>query len=174
MIRIKFLILALFIGGFVSCDRTATPNINKSEHYEDQSDQHFGKEIGKVINDQFVITMDIEYVKTKFTEAINLNGENFNPINSAEIVQNEEGDYNMLGRSDGSTSAAVLILENGIFFEASFGGLMGTCTCTGCKSTGSDSRFECIAKSGDSYCYCTDCSKGDCTKTHSSGTESIW
>lgn len=140
----------------------------KNEVSENQLVSHFENEIGKVIQNQNIITYDTDKLKKNWSKFIASNSSLTVEFNSISIEKDESGFYlYAVDEINGHRSRVNLIKENNSLYEkvgndsdiSAFGGT--SITCSGCTSTGPGSARDCIPKKT----YCTFCSKGTCTKT---------
>ena len=150
-----------FLFGFLgSCNNEEIKNDSK----DDITTRSSKLVIGKVINGEYVITANHDTIKSQLTSFINSSGNSFGPVESIEIVQYNDT-YYLSGKGDNHSTAVRLQLSNDEFIEVAGG---GSCTCSGCTSTGPESAHECIARTDvPGGCYCTDCTRGECKKTTS-------
>lgn len=179
-LNIFFVLLILFVS---SCNSeelkpksennenltTRQENSENSLKAQIREGSHFDFEVGKIINNENVITADINKLKSNWAKFIADNSDLELTYNSIEIIENETGIFlKGIDTDNNATSIIELTIEDGVIYEAyTDTGAGGECTvtCSGCESTGPSSSKECIPHKGDEGYYCTDCSKGTCTKS---------
>lgn len=133
----------------------------------DNEKDHFDKTVGQLSNGEYMITMDINEIKSKWEKLLNSNSELSISLDDISVVE-INGMIHLKGidLTNHSVSVIPLVLKNNTLFVMREQGGGYTVTCSGCTSTGPDSSGECepTINPGHGY-YCSDCSDGTCTKS---------
>ena len=159
---ITFIALFMFV---VSCEKETA----KSEEVG-----HSGIEIGRVINDELIITYDVPTLKRTWSSHINHSPDLKIQLTSISIEENNDGIFLYgIDEINKTKSRFDLVLDNSIIYHPLINNsrLLGGCTttCSGCESTGPASRGECSPQGTGNQTYCSSCSKGSCSKTVTCG-----
>jgi hypothetical protein len=131
------------------------------------SSNHSEFEVGRIVNNEKVITADISELKTNWSKFVSDNSTLNLSYTSIEIIENDEGLFlKGVDENNRATSILALVVDGDIIYEA-YSDTGGGCTvtCSGCESTGPSSSKECTPHKGDDGYYCTSCSQGTCTKS---------
>lgn len=123
--------------------------------------------IGRIIDNEKVITVDVNALKASWSKKISDNSPLTISISSIEFMETEDGLF-LLGLSPNQKAKSItpLTVKGGVIYRAYVNDKELTVTCSGCESTGSSSAKDCIPQGTprEGY-YCSKCSKGKCTKT---------
>ena len=168
-----FLAITLTVGCQTKNGKSSQNN-NSGQTINKTVAGHFDTIIGQVVNGDFVLVPNIRSKVSDWENAINA-GSSLNVTFSNVFIEINDGNYYLTGvdESAGSTSRIKLVLSSGKFYEAKFKGGTATspaqggysCTCSGCKSTGSNAAKRCSPRENKDGWYCTSCSQGNCVKT---------
>ena len=125
---------------------------------------HFNVEVGKILNGEATLTMDVNQIKSNWASAIAANS-NLNLSFESITIQEKNSVFFLVGKDSRNTATSVieLILDNGNLYEARISGGSTTVTCSGCEDSTTAGECE-PKKEGDGY-LCTPCSKNTCKKT---------
>lgn len=178
----KFLIL-MFFGSvlFTGCQgstnsETSEDNATmKDSRSEDGSLVHFDKVIGELRDGQIVMVADADELKARWQKVVNDQVEPDISFTRIWIVNEADG-YFLRGSDTINHASSIirLVLDGNKIYEfkilnAGKKAQVGseTVTCTGCTSSGPGLVGECEVKYGlEGGYYCSDCSAGNCQKTH--------
>jgi hypothetical protein len=162
--------LSLFILLLViSC---ATEDTYYEKNIEEQqkesasrSDSDAGIHIGNIIEDEIIPIFNFQELSSILSNKIQSTIKS--PVSFSEIeIQFLDDEYLLYAIDSKNSHKTIFTLVNEgeriLYF--SDGGK--DITCSGYKTTGPNSAKECQPKKGvNGHYYCTDCSRGDCTKT---------
>lgn len=157
-----------FIISFTSCIKENKEGLIESSESETElrSTRHIGDALGKVIDGEYVLTVDLDDLISNWNRALTENS--IPTIDHLELLVQDGGEVVLLGTSssNGASSAIELTVDGDEIYElGTVGGGGLTCTCSGCTSTGPQSAKECIANAGKKTCWCSACDAKDCVKT---------
>jgi hypothetical protein len=132
------------------------------------SSNQFSFEVGRVVNNENVITAKINELKTNWSKFIADNSTLNLSYTTIEIIKNDEGLFlKGIDENNRATSIIALVVEGDIIYEAySDTGTECVVTCIGEReSTGSGLSGECEPARNDNGYYCSSSSQGTCTKS---------
>lgn len=168
---------ALFAGcqGNTNSETSEAKATMKDSRNEDGSMAHFDKVIGELRDGQIVMVADADELKARWQKVVN---EQVKPgISFTRIwIVNEADNYFLRGSDSINHASSIIRLVkdgdkiyelklNDVGKESQAGS--ETVTCTGCVSSGSGAVGECEVHYGlEGGYYCSDCSAGNCQKTH--------
>ncbi|NCA84428.1 MAG: hypothetical protein EOM83_02520 [Clostridia bacterium] len=169
--------IALFTGcqGNTSSESSDSNATTKGSRIEDGSLVHFDKVIGALRDGEIVMVADADALKARWQKVVNDQVEPDISFTGIWIVKEADGYFLRASDTINRASSIVrLVLDGDKIYEfkildAGKEDQAGseTVTCSGCTSTGPGSVGECEVKWGlEGGYYCSDCSAGNCQKTH--------